>query len=251
MERIDTTLEMKAVALMHIVQPLISILASEFDIGDGFYIGGGALGAGERHDIDLFFERLPQDSSIAQTLDGTGFTFIHATPNAVTVYSVERQETIQLCKYWKESAQELAESFDFAHIQAAAAFSLAGDNVAWFEELHYTDEWVQANALAATWYTGSEFPLSSMARLSKYTKYGVKVYVRYSVIKILRDILARAPYSHEQWLEQLNAIDILMLNEDEQEGELGQLALQVENMLATIQGRLPVMDDEGWLDVEF
>lgn len=78
------------------------------------------------------------------------------------------------------------------------------------DSVYYTDEFVLANVVRRTTYTGSEYPLSSLVRLFKYAKRDklTRVGVAQAAMKTMKDILARGYENYDDFKSQLDAVDL-------------------------------------------
>ena len=169
------------------------------------YVAGNCLNQQPPHDIDLF----PVDK--LTTIDGS-VECIHSTRNADSV-KTDDGTIVQLCKYYHPSLDTLVDSFDFAHIQIGAKVHVASRSVSM---IYYTDAWVEAHAVESTWFTGSQYPLSSLIRLNKYVKqgaFGGKAYIP-SALNILMAIIERGVTSYDDYKDQLDAVDLGLVERD-------------------------------------
>jgi len=196
-----------------VVEPIRDLLldvAKKFNLQRLFIAGSSALPSVPYRDIDVFFDRRASFDHKADLSDWKDF-IIYTTRNAVSLRF--NGKVVQLCKYYKSSLEELLLSFDFAHIQAG--FEVKFDKgVITAGDLLVTYDCMLAHFKKTTWYTGSEYPLSSLLRLFKYAKrlnLPSKV-IRLEAIKIVTDIMTRGFYSYEDLKDQLDAVDLLLKN---------------------------------------
>lgn len=138
-------------------------------------------------------------------------------------------KVVQFCKYKKESLYKLVESFDFAHIQVGTRVEIewrpggfegdpGGYESSTVDEVAYTPDWEQSHLLETTWYTGSEYPLSSLIRTVKYFQRGAyanKHEYKVDILNILSDIISRGYKDYPDYKDQLAAIDLLLLEPEE------------------------------------
>ena len=189
---------------------------------DGYFVAGNSCNAAAPHDFDIY----PWGSSfdfddIKSRVKSVGGHVIIETRNALTV-NINGQ-VIQLCNYKKPDLISLIESFDFAHVQVGVAVKIEwGDGYerSYIQYVEYTDNWQRAHMLETTWYTGSEYPLSSLLRVMKYFKYGCyasKHEYKKDVLKILNDIISRGYEDYKDYKDQLAAVDLLLLEPEEKE----------------------------------
>lgn len=173
---------------------------------EDFWLAGGAL-LKDFNDIDLF----PSPSSEKQfgNLINDPPKHISKTRNALTL-EVEGQ-IIQLCSYSKPSLKKLVESFDFAHCQIGVSF--IGHKPV---NVYYTDDFAKAMASQTTWYTGSEYPLSSLCRIPKVSKKFnlTRNETSAMIVSVLADIVRRGFTSKEDLKDQFDAVDLAYLVED-------------------------------------
>lgn len=149
------------------------------------------------NDIDVFFYNSKDYDKAVDALSSMYKSF--ETVNCVTITSVVK---VQLCKYIYLTRQLLIESFDFAHVQIA--YDIFSQKVA------YTEQAKDAFVSHTTTFTGSEYPLSSLIRLSKYYNRGMipgRGLIG-EVLLILKAILERGFEDYEDFKDQLNAIDL-------------------------------------------
>ena len=134
-----------------------------------FVLAGGAMRPAEPRDYDIFGYDRPIDLSEVERRcrERTDITVIVRTDNAVTAEC--KGQTIQFCKHFKPTAPELVDSFDFSHIQAGVVFNGEGGiaNVAYTSAFENVEVWHETPS-----YMGSEYPLSSLARLVKFKNRG-------------------------------------------------------------------------------
>lgn len=172
----------------------------------GYFAGGGLLRA-DAHDIDLF----PAGENTFNPENDDGL--IVRTANARTYRC--GGTVIQLCNYAHPSLAELVESFDFAHIKAGVEFHLeAGRHP--IKNVYVSGDFIVAHAMETSYFTGSEYPLSSLMRLVKYAKRDIFPGRGYMpvVIDILDAILKRGFKDYDDFKNQLDAVDLGMLDSD-------------------------------------
>lgn len=214
----------------HRLKNLYSAIAICLSYGhDGYFVAGNSCNAAAPHDFDIypwgsdfdFYDIKPRVKSV-------GGYVICETRNALTV-NINGQ-VIQLCNYKKPDLISLIESFDFAHIQVGVAVKIVwrpsdseshspgGYDSSYVRYAEYTDDWQRAHMLETTWYTGSEYPLSSLLRVNKYFKYGCyasKHEYKKDILNILNDIISRGYDDYKDYKDQLAAVDLLLLEPEE------------------------------------
>ena len=196
---------------------------------DGYFVAGNSCNAANPNDFDIY----PWGSSfdfngIKSRIESVGGYVVIETRNALTVNI--NGKIIQFCNYRKPDLISLIESFDFAHIQIGVAVNIewrpgdgedrGGYECSTIEYVEYTDNWQRAHMLETTWYTGSEYPLSSLLRTTKYFQrgcYAKKHEYKKDIINILRDIISRGYKDYQDYKDQLAAIDLLLLEPEERE----------------------------------
>lgn len=196
----------------------------------GYFVAGNSCNASVPHDFDIY----PWDNNfdfkeIESRIVSVGGYVVCETRNALTVNIGGK--IIQFCNYWKSDLISLIESFDFAHIQIGIAVTIewrpgdfeddiGGYDCSKIRYVEYTDNWQRAHMLETTWYTGSDYPLSSLLRTVKYFKRGAyanKYEYKKDIINILNDIISRGYKDYQDYKDQLAAIDLLLLEPEEKE----------------------------------
>lgn len=180
-----------------------------------FYIGGNSLNANVPNDID-FFPILKEDFAGISSLfrDPSKFTILAKTKNAITVEY--QNNKLQFCNYTKDNLHSLIKSFDFAHIQIGAKIVIKDFKQLQVEEIYYTPQYLTAALSQSTQFVGSEYPLSSLVRIIKYSKRGDfkgKSYM-IAVMKVLTSIIQRGFKDYEDFKDQLDSVDLGLLPED-------------------------------------
>ena len=168
-------------------------------VGGSFLLAGGALTKDDNpKDFDIYGVEKPI------VIDSLHYLHtVKETRNAVTA-RIDGQ-VVQFCKYHKPTPQELVESFDFAHCMAGAVFSESGELL---DVVYAASFEVYERIGGSTWYTGSEYPLSSLMRCMKFQKRGLFHDYDYkpSVINILCDIIKRGFKDNADYYDQCASI---------------------------------------------
>lgn len=204
----------------------IAILLS-YDHED-YIIAGNSLNVDKPHDFDIY----PDDSkfdfeAIKKRLKSFDGAYVACeTRNALTVNL--SGHVLQFCNYSKKTISQLIESFDFAHIQIGAVVHICWEPGApedgggyagsFIQSIWMTDDYTTAHTIGTTWYTGSDYPLSSLLRCIKYAQrntYTNKFEYKADVLKILGDIINRGYKDYADFKDQLAAVDLLLLEEQE------------------------------------
>ena len=168
-------------------------------VGGRFLLAGGALTKDDNpKDFDIYGVEKPI------VIDSLHYLHtVKETRNALTA-RIEGQ-VVQFCKYHKPTPRELVESFDFAHCMAGAVFSESGELLDVVSTRAFL---VYERAGGSTWYTGSEYPLSSLMRCMKFQKRGLFHDYDYKpvVVSILCDIIKRGFKDMEDYFDQCASI---------------------------------------------
>ena len=213
-ERMDTRLK-------SVYSAIAICLSYEYN---GYFVAGNSCNASVPHDFDLYPWRNNKFDfeDIKSRIESVGGYVIIETRNVLTVNIGGK--TIQFCNYWKPDLISLIESFDFAHIQVGVAVSIEWDSDGYksstIKYVEYTDNWQRAHMLETTWYTGSDYPLSSLLRTVKYFQRGAyanKFEYKKDIINILNNIISRGYKDYKDYKDQLAAIDLLLLEPEERE----------------------------------
>lgn len=197
----------------------------------GYFVAGNSCNASAPHDFDLYpwYSKKFDFEGIKSRIKSVDGYVIIETRNALTVNIGGK--IIQFCNYWKSDLINLIESFDFAHIQIGVAVNIewrpgdfeddiGGYDCSKIRYVEYTDNWQRAHMLETTWYTGSNYPLSSLLRTVKYFQRGAyanKFEYNKDIINILNDIISRGYEDYHDYKDQLAAIDLLLLEPEERE----------------------------------
>lgn len=197
---------------------------------NGYFVAGNSCNVATPHDFDIYPWGNNFDfKEIESRIVSVGGYVVCGTRNALTVNVGGK--IIQFCNYNKHDLINLIESFDFAHIQIGVAVSIdwrpgdfendiGGYECSTIKYVEYTDNWQRAHMLETTWYTGSDYPLSSLLRTVKYFKRGAyanKFEYKKDIINILNDIISRGYKDYQDYKDQLAAIDLLLLEHEEKE----------------------------------
>ena len=217
-ERMDTRLKS--------VYSAIAICLSYQYHYDGYFVAGNSCNAAAPHDFDIYpWGNNFNFEEIKLRIEYVGGHVVTKTRNALTVNI--NGSIIQFCNYNKHDLVTLIESFDFAHIQVGVAISINWDSDGYksstIKYVEYTDNWQRAHMLETTWYTGSDYPLSSLLRTVKYFQRGAyanKFEYKKDIINILNNIISRGYEDYKDFKDQLAAIDLLLLEPEEREAAL-------------------------------
>ena len=199
-------------------------------VGRKFAIAGNSLNSGVPRDIDLF--PLDDQGLLIQEKD-CPFEILASTANALTI-DVEGQ-VVQTCNYFRPSVEELVYSFDFTHIQVGVlVLSSAPLTVL---NAYFTPQWVIAQAQGDSKYTGTtDYPLSSLLRVQKYRHQGSlsRRTAIQATFHILNHILERGFHDYEDFKDQLDAVDLGIVPEEQKELKSYLLAL-FENLRTDVR----------------
>lgn len=178
-----------------------------------FILAGGSLCGDKVNDFDIYpvsgseFVVSDIEKKIAENEKFKNVKKILKTKNALTL-DVDGQ-IIQFCNYKKNTIEELVDSFDFAHVKVGIKFTGDGEPPH-SDGVYFSDDFILANVGKTTYYTGSEYPTSSLIRTFKYAirgKFEKRDYVR-CVVKILSDIVKRGFKDYQDFKDQMDAIDL-------------------------------------------
>ena len=198
--------------LKNITYNLVNLVDGDFY---KFYVAGNSLNKSKPNDFDIY---PVTECRFGVTLDSAkklGCTILSETRNSTTI-RLSSGVIIQLCDYYKPSLEELVKSFDYSHIQVGAELVVdeADFNSYSVEEVYFTEEYITSHVLETTWYTGSEYPISSLIRAFKYNKrenFSGNSYI-VSVLNILNDIISRGVGNYDDFKDQLDAVDLQLLS---------------------------------------
>lgn len=162
------------------------------------FAGSAMIPKHEINDIDVFFYSNKDYRNAVDIITQTYKAF--ETPNCVTINTDFVK--VQLCKYNYPTMARLVESFDFAHVQIAYDV--------FTQDVTYTEQAKEAFISRTTTFTGSEYPLSSLIRISKYYERGwiTGRGLIGEVLLIFKAILERGFKDYEDFKDQLNAVDL-------------------------------------------
>ena len=209
---IDTQLsEEICVQLAQRIEARMPFAKKIYDAVGSFYVAGNSLNEEAPNDFDIYPVWKNQFDDVRNKIGEDNVVCV--TRNAVTANIDGR--TVQFCNYFKPSLEELLKSFDFAHVQVGARFTKALDGSP-ISKVDFTPDWLVAKSTGQTFYTHSEYPISSLIRINKYIKRGNyvgKSYIR-DVVRILTDILNRGIEDYDDFKDQLDAIDLGLFGED-------------------------------------
>lgn len=184
---------------------------------NAIFAGSAIIPNHDINDIDVFFYNSRDYGNAVDALSSSYKYF--ETPNCVTFKA--NFVKVQLCKYCYPTMQRLIESFDFAHVQIAYdIFS---------QEVTYTEQAKDAFISHTTTFTGSDYPLSSLIRVSKYYERG-RIQGRGligEVLLIFKAILERGFEDYEDFKDQLNAVDLNFFATDGGESNIAYELYQV------------------------
>lgn len=223
---IDTTIKSRLDARLKNLYSAIAILLS-YEHED-YIIAGNSLNAAKPNDFDIY----PDDGTFdfkaikkrVQSFDRA--YVVWESRNALTVNL--DGHVLQFCNYSKKTVTQLIESFDFAHIQIGAVVHICwepgypedggGYHSSYIQSIWVTEDYKAAHIIGTTWYTGSDYPLSSLIRCIKYAQRGTyanKHEYKVDVLKILTDIINRGYSNYADYKDQLSAIDLMLLEPEE------------------------------------
>ena len=201
MNKFDETILLKTRAMrLRVAKQIGEIL------GARFLLAGGALTKDDNpKDFDIYGVDAPiVIAAVAYRVLCHESTrgYVSKTQNAITVNIYG--QTVQFCSYFKPTPQETVAAFDFAHCMAGAVFGADG----LLQEVVATDDFWLAENNNTTWYTGSEYPLSSLMRLMKFHKRGLfdGQTHKSAAVSIVCDIVKRGFKDYNDLLDQCASI---------------------------------------------
>ena len=183
-----------------------------FDKIGSFFVAGNSLNEDTPNDFDVYPTRVGQFDDIRTQIGEEHVVYV--TKNATTC-NIDGK-IVQFCNYFKSPfITDLLSSFDFAHVQVGAQCTKdLSDGVIFVA--NFTPDWLVAKSTGNTFYTHSDYPISSLVRIGKYIKrdnFIGKSYMR-DIMMILTDILNRGIEDYEDYKDQLVEIDLSLLGED-------------------------------------
>lgn len=194
---------------------------------EDFILAGGCLVMGTPNDYDVFptkskqFNRSDIRSAVKSlNSDKRKCEVVYESRNALTVKC--NGKLIQFCDYYHGSLSGLVESFDYSHIQVGVYIhcvesDTGGIDTPEVEEIYFTRAYMMSIISGKTEFVGSNYPLGSLMRLRKYADRGLVTRSEYrkNVLAILAAILLRGFHDYEDFKDQLEAVDLLVLDHDE------------------------------------
>ena len=223
---IDNAIRTRLDARLKNLYSAIAILLS-YEHED-YIIAGNSLNVDRPNDFDIYPDGGKFDfEAIRKRVKSFDGAYIACeTKNALTVNL--SGNILQFCNYSKPTVAQLIESFDFAHIQIGAVVHICwnpgdpedggGYAGSFVQSVWITDDYKSAHIIGTTWYTGSDYPLSSLLRCIKYAQrntYANKFEYKADILKILSDIINRGYRDYADFKDQLAAVDLLLLEEQE------------------------------------
>ena len=185
-----------------------------------YWVAGNSCNVAAPNDFDLYCKDGFDLLSIVRNAKQMKLAVVGITRNALTI--IINNKPVQFCNYKKPSLEDLIESFDFAHIQIGVEVTTVWDeNMSYTESsveyAVYTNDWAKAHMLVTTWYTGSEYPLSSLMRCVKYAQRGdfAGRSWKVSMLQILDDIISRGYENYQDFKDQMAAVDLMLLEPSE------------------------------------
>lgn len=223
---VDNAIKVRLDARLKNLYSAIAILLS-YEHTD-YIVAGNSLNAAKPNDFDIY----PDDSEFdfkaikKRVMSFDGAYVVCETKNALTINL--SGTVLQFCNYSKKTVQQLIESFDFAHIQIGALIHICwepgdpedggGYHSSFIQSVWTTEDYESAHIIGTTWYTGSGYPLSSLLRCIKYAQrntYANKFEYKVDVLRILGDIINRGYKDYKDFKDQLAAVDLMLLGEQE------------------------------------
>lgn len=175
---------------------------------------GGCIATNQINDVDVYIDSksflLVYEQLTSNKVQGK------LTNNALSVTTKEGRR-VQFCRYWKDTLEELVDSFDFAHIQAGVEFMRETLGFT-LKKVYLSENKKIAGAIGESFFVGSEYPLSSLLRVEKYQERGVisKNNSKREMLKILIAVIERGFIDYEDFKRQLDAIDLQYMVESDE-----------------------------------
>lgn len=170
-----------------------------------YYMAGGCFQK-TVHDIDLFPVNPNDFDGINHDLKDY---IVFSSYNAITVKYDDL--VVQFCRYYHNSLKELVDSFDFAHCQIGVKI----DNKTQVVEHYFSDAYLDWKLTDEDTYTGTQYPLSSLIRSYKYKETFLGKNYKKVAVKILVDIIKRGFINYKDFKEQLDAIDLAYIEDND------------------------------------
>ena len=196
-------------------KPIALLLGEDVD----YYVAGNSCNSSAPNDYDVYpIENEFDFDEIKTYAEKMKMPIASETKNALTI--IINGTPVQFCSYIKPSLLSLIESFDFAHIQIGIGVHNEWDGeyeCSEIKEIQTTCAWEESQLLNTTWYTHSEYPLSSLLRCVKYAQRGdfAGKSWKVSMMDIVKDIVERGYKDYDDFKDQISAIDLALLDENE------------------------------------
>lgn len=178
-----------------------------------YYMAGGCFHK-VIHDYDIFPINKDDFNKITDKLIDY---IVFKSKNAITVRY--NDITVQFCKYHHNSLKELVDSFDFSHCQIGAEIN----NFTQVEDTYASQNYIDWKMTEEDVYTGSEYPLSSLIRTYKYKDNFLGQNYKRETIQILIDLIKRGFEDYQDFKDQLDAIDLAYMEDNDKLKELFEL----------------------------
>jgi len=136
------------------------------------------------NDVDFYFANEEVFKKAVTILEKSNYFEEGNTERAVTYYGGFHCPRIQLIKFVYGTLTEVLEEFDFTIVKAGISSTKLVEHNDYHTNLEYR----------LLRYTGSRLPLASLARASKYVKYGYK-FPALEMVAIVKDINAKVDLS--------------------------------------------------------
>jgi hypothetical protein len=170
-----------------------------------YYIAGGCFQK-IVHDYDIFPVNVNDFDDLNVKLKEY---IVFSSKNAITIKY--NNLTLQFCKYYHNSLKSLVDSFDFAHTQIGTKIEHYTQPV----EIYYSENYLDWKLTDEDVYTGTEYPLASLIRTFKYKENYLVANYKKIVIEILTDIVKRGFKDYSDFKDQLDAIDLGFITDNE------------------------------------
>jgi len=234
-EKLKDTIKNRACTLLKAEKDLFK----ELRAGKGeyeFILAGNSLNNSTVNDLDIY--GAGYDIKEKFKLDSHNKKTIFSSKNACSLRG--KVYKVQFCSYWRNSLKELIESFDFSKIQVGVRAEFSAEDSFCIKEVYFSNAYLDWKLNETFDFMGSEYPLSSLFRLFKYFKReDCTIRERnICILKILDSIIRRGFKDYDDFKNQLDAIDLMLLPDSQEAFDFYQV-LEDANL---VREKRPVKD---------
>ncbi len=148
-------------------KPIALLLNDEYE---NYWVCGSSCNPDKPNDFDLYSSKGFDFDLIGAFADDMNLKIISETKNALTI--LINNTPVQFCNYSKDSLKEIVDSFDFAHVQIGVEVHNRWDGGTYISskinDVYMSEDYIESRIIGNTWFTSSEYPLSSLVRIGKY-----------------------------------------------------------------------------------